>query len=80
MYVILTLHIDPIKLIGEGEYNLNVLTVIKVTDSYMGIDQKIRKCQNDEPFFNCTSRKYVNSYLQECGCLPMNMWHDNEVY
>ena len=37
---------EPVALIGEGEYNLNVLKEIQVTDSFMGLDQNIRKCQN----------------------------------
>ena len=45
---------EPVVLVGEGEYNLNVLTDIKVTESYLGLDQNIRKCQNQEPYDNCT--------------------------
>ena len=37
---------------GEGEYNLDVLEETVVTDSYLGLDQKIRDCQNDEPALN----------------------------
>ena len=60
------------KLIGEGEYNLNILTEIKITDSYLGLDQETRECQNEEPFYNCTTRTYLENVLRECGCLPAN--------
>ena len=66
-------------LIGEGDYNLNVLKEVEVTDSYLGLDLDIRKCQNEEPFDNCTTRQYINTIIQECGCLPLNMILSNEV-
>ena len=33
---------EPVRLIGEGNYNLNVLKEIDVTDSYLGLDQEVR--------------------------------------
>ena len=70
---------EPVVLVGEGEYNLNVLTDIKVTESYLGLDENIRKCQNEEPFDNCTTRQYRNTFLGDCGCLPLNIRLFNEV-
>ena len=71
--------IEPISLIGEGEYNLNVLKEIKATDSYLELDQDVRKCQNDEPLFNCTTRKFIETILSECKCLPSNLGLTNKV-
>ena len=68
---------EPVKLIGEGEYNLNILTEIKVTESYLGLDQETRECQNKEPFYNCTTRAYLDNVLKECGCLPANILLSN---
>ena len=73
------LFIEPVSLIGEGEYNLNVLKEIKATDSYLGLDQDVRKCQNDEPLFNCTTRKFIEDILTECTCLPSNLRISNKV-
>ena len=70
---------EPVKLIGEGEYNLNVLTEIKVTESYLSLDQNVRECQNEEPFYNCTTRKYFDTILRECGCLPLHIRLSNKV-
>ena len=39
---------EQIELIGEGEYNLNVVKEIDVTDSYLAFDQNFRQCQNEE--------------------------------
>ena len=58
---------------GEGEYNMNVLKEIKVTDSFLGLDAGTKGCQNEEPLQNCTTRHYIKSILKECGCLPLNM-------
>ena len=65
--------LEPVTLIGQGEYNLNELKEVMVTDSYIGLDQAVRKCQNNEPFFNCTTKNYINSILDQCGCLPLNL-------
>ena len=61
------------EFIGEGEYNLNVLKEIYVTDSYLGLDENVRGCQNVEPLHNCTTRLYLDTLLKDCGCLPFNI-------
>ena len=64
---------EPLMLIGEGEYNLNALKEIKVTDSYLELDQGTRECQMEEPFYNCTTRKRIDTVLEQCRCLPFQM-------
>ena len=66
-------------MIGEGEHIINVLKEIEVTDSYLGIDLDFRKCQNKEPYYNCTTRTYIDTILSECGCLPFNIRMSNKV-
>ena len=70
---------EPIKMIGEGEYNLDTLKEIKVTDSYLGLDQHIKECQNEEAFYACTTRNFKESALEKCGCLPLSLIL-NKVY
>ena len=65
-------YIETVKLIGEGEYNLNALKEIRVTSDFLGLDQDDRKCQNEEPLSNCTTRQYHHTMLKKCGCLPVN--------
>ena len=62
---------------GEGEYNLNALTAVEITKSYLGLDQDVRNCQNVEPYQNCTSRHYFNTFIGQCGCLPFYMMPSN---
>ena len=69
MFVIL----EHVELIGEGEYNFNVLTEVEVTESYLGLDEESRGCQNTEPLHNCTTRQYKDTILQQCGCLPLSI-------
>ena len=64
---------EPVVLVGEGEYNLNVLTDIKVTESYLGLDQNIRNCQNEEPLDTCTTKRYLDTVQEQCGCLPIGL-------
>ena len=64
---------EPVKLIGEGLYNLNVVKEIKVSTSYLGLDEKITGCRNEEPIETCTTRKYTESLLEQCGCLPFSL-------
>ena len=65
--------LEPVVLVGEGEYNLNVLTDIKVTESYLNLDQNIRNCQNEESFDNCTTKRYLDNVQEQCGCLPIGL-------
>ena len=43
---------------------------MKVTNDYLGLDEDVRKCQNIEPFENCTTRQYFDSVLKQCKCVP----------
>ena len=43
---------------------------MKVTNDYLGLDEDVRKCQNIEPFENCTTRQYLDSVLEQCKCVP----------
>ena len=69
---------------GEGEYNLNILKEIEVTDSFYELDNKVRKCQSyegNDTYDNCTTRYLMEQMRLKCGCLPfaiMNSTIDNE--
>ena len=63
----------PLNLQGEGEYNLNSVTEIKVTESYLGMDQTIIGCQNKENIMDCTTRQHIKKLLDNCKCLPFTI-------
>ena len=55
---------------GEGEYNLNILKEIEVTESFNELDEDVRECQNKETYDECTTRHYIEETRHKCGCLP----------
>ena len=63
----------------EGEYNLNVMKEVKVTDSFLGLDQVVRGCQNQESLHDCSTRNHIDTYLDKCGCRPFNMKFSHKV-
>ena len=69
--------LEHVKLIGEGEYNLNVLKEITATESYLELGVGDRGCQNEEPLHNCTTQHYIDTFLDQCECLPFYL--RNEV-
>ena len=79
LYYINIFILEPVIFIGEGEYNVNVLKEIKVSESYLGMDQDDRKCQNEEPLYNCTTRRYLDNLMEKCGCLPFNIRISNKI-
>ena len=63
-------------LTGEGEYNLNILKEIEVTDSFYDLDNGVKKCQSYHDkgtFDNCTTRYFWEKMRLNCGCLPFSI-------
>ena len=63
---------------GEGEYNLDILKQIEVTDSFYGLENEMRKCQSyksKETYDNCTTRYLMEEMRLKCGCLPFAIVH-----
>ena len=46
---------------------------IKVTDDFLDLDLKTRKCQNIESYEACTTRLYLQNVKDECQCIPYNL-------
>ena len=70
--------LEPLKLYGEGEYKLDGLKQIVVTESYLGLNEYIRGCQNEEAFEVCTTKLYREAFIDKCNCLPFHV-NDNEA-
>ena len=71
---------ESVMLIGEGEYNINNVKQLRVTKSFLGLDEENRVCQNKESIHNCTTRKHLDTILESCGCLPVNIWFSEKVF
>ena len=65
--------LDPVKFVGEGQYNLHSLKEVTVTDSFMGLKRDAKNCQNIETYDDCITRQYNAKILQECSCLPLSL-------
>lgn len=70
---------EPLKIFGEGNYNLNNVKDVKVTSSYLELSQEVTGCQHDEPFENCTTAQYIDSLKDICNCLPLKIIAGDEV-
>ena len=71
--------LEPVKFYGEGNYNLNDIKEVKVTDDFHNLEESVKNCQNHEPIEACITRRYVESILEMCNCLPLRIW-DSKVY
>ena len=65
--------LDPVKLSGEGQYNLHSLQEIAITDSFLGLDGVTRNCQTIETFEDCKTQLYLETLRDKCGCLPFSI-------
>ena len=59
-------------MVGEGEYNLNALREIRVTKSFLEMQDKDRGCQIVETIQDCSTRHYIDSLTKECSCIPLS--------
>ena len=75
----INVYLEPMELIGEGEYNLNALKVIEVTESYLGLDEHIKGCQTEESLHDCNTRCYIEKLIEQCGCLPFKIKMSDKV-
>ena len=65
--------LEPLFLYGEGEYNLNSVKEVRVTESFLELGEHVTKCQNQEPYFNCTTSLYMKTTFEKCDCLPLEL-------
>ena len=57
----------------ENEYNLNVVKEISATESFLSMNRDVSKCQDDETWDECVTRKYINDLKDKCKCLPLSL-------
>ena len=71
--------VDPVGLFGEGQYNLHSMKEVSVTESFLGLNQDSRQCQNIENYDTCNTRLHLENLRQKCGCLPLSIKMSEEV-
>ena len=70
--------IEPLDLSLEKKYFLNVIKEITVTNSFLSMNKDARGCQK-ESFDECTTRKYINTLINQCQCLPFQIIDSKKV-
>ena len=79
MFEVIIVFLEPLKLYGEGDYNLNVVKEVKVTESFLTLDADVKGCNMEMTFENCTTKIYIETVSQKCGCLPFNIYLSDKV-
>ena len=72
-YTVNEFYSDPVKLVGEGQYNLLSMKETSVTDSFLGLDKDIKNCQTIESVDDCKTRLYIEKIRNKCRCLPLSI-------
>ena len=63
--------LEPVKLFGKGEYNLNVLKEIQVTEDFQSLGEEITGCQTRD--VDCRPNIFYESSKYHCGCVPLDI-------
>ena len=56
-----------------GKYNIKIFMDINVTDSFLGLNENTRGCQEKRNHEKCVSKDYVNKIMKKCGCVPISL-------
>ena len=43
---------------------------IKVTEDFLGLSDNVKKCQSEETFKECSTRRYLHAVESQCNCIP----------
>ena len=67
--------IDPVPILlhGEGRYDLTDIKEIQVTESFLALEEKTKKCQTGQSHSDCLTEQYRAALLASCGCAPANL-------
>ena len=66
------------KLYGEGNYAINDVYEVQVTEDYLGLNHGCNANQNRE---ECETAKYLENIQSQCNCTPITYrsFFPNEV-
>ena len=58
---------------------MDIVKEAKATDQFNSLSERVRGCQNDEPYEDCNTRLLLDAMIGQCNCLPFNIRTDNKV-
>ena len=77
---------------GEGNYALAAVKEVSVTQSFLGLKEEDKKCQNLESLEDCSTRSYLQTirsdqtdrtilwyFSRKIGCRPFSLGYDENV-
>ena len=70
---------EPLSLSGEGNYALTAVKEIAVTEAFLGLDEKDKKCQSEETPEDCWMKNYLKEGLNNCKCTPYGLRNYSKV-
>merc|ERR1712126_234912 len=71
--------IDPLELSLDSSYNLNVITEVTVTASFLSLQENVRNCQEKDSLAGCMSKIYIDDLKDTCKCLPLKLGLQDEA-
>ena len=54
-------------------YRLQVVKEVSVTDSFLTLPVKTKKCQKENTFDECTTQRYIENLKIKCDCFPLQL-------
>ena len=60
----------PLKLYGSGSFALSAVKQILPTEDFLGLNDDIKKCQDQETYEECTTRAFTRDITEKCLCTP----------
>ena len=61
------------------EFEIKLFKEIQVTESFLGINENVRGCQEREMYDDCINHSYYE-YKNSCGCLPLSLKINKNVF
>ena len=68
----------PVKRYGGGHFALENLKEMKVTKSFLGLDEDIRKCGGKKTTVECNEDLLMKEIVGTCNCVPLNIKDFNQ--
>ena len=72
----------PVMQYGGGNFALKNLKEIKVTSSFLGEAEDIRKCEGSQTFVECSEevhKVFLKKIIGTCQCVPLNIKDFNQA-
>ena len=70
---------DLILPVENREFEIKMFKEIQVTDSFLGINEDVRGCQEKEIYDDCIRHSHVDKIRNSCSCVPLSLQNNTNV-